>query len=102
MPAIAYTVAAILPDEPTAGEYVEWLKDGHIDQVVEAGAHAAMVVRVTDPASPIRVESRYVFSNRDLFEAYVRQHAPGLRAAGLRRFPPERGIRFERSVAEVL
>ena len=31
MPAVAYTVLATLPDEPTASEYIAWLKDGHLD-----------------------------------------------------------------------
>jgi hypothetical protein len=102
MAAIVYTVAAILPDQGMAREYSKWLLEGHVDEVVKAGAHSAMVVRVTDPDAPLRIEARYVFPNRETFEAYVQHHAPALRAEGLRRFPPARGIRFERQVGEVL
>lgn len=101
MTAIAYTVTAILPDEPTARAYLEWLEDGHVDAVIEGGAHSAMIVRVEDPPGPARVEVRYLFSTRDAFERYVRDHAPALRAAGLERFGPMR-VRFERTVGRVI
>ena len=102
MSAIAYTVAATFPTPDLAREYVEWLEDGHIDAVVRGGAHSAMIVRLTDPATPIRVEVRYIFSNRDVLDAYLAQHAPALRAQGLKRFPPERGVRFERTLGDVV
>lgn len=100
--AVAYTVVAILPDEATRGEYLEWLEDGHVDAVIKAGAHSAMIVRVVEPADPLRVEARYVFANRAMLDTYLAQHAPELRAEGLRRFPPSRGVRFERSIGVVV
>ena len=102
MAAIAYTVIATLPDQQTASEYVEWLEEGHVDAVVKAGAHSASIVRITDPGTPVQVETRYVFSNRAQFDTYIQVGAPALRAEGLKRFPPERGVRFERRVGEVL
>lgn len=102
MSAIAYSVTATLPDEATAHEYIEWLEDGHIDRVIEGGAHSGMIVRMVDPATPIRVETRYIFSNQARFDEYLRTAAPALRADGLKRFPPSRGITFERRVGVVL
>lgn len=102
MSAIAYTVIATLPDESTAREYIAWLEDGHVDEVLRAGAHSGMIVRVEDPPRPIRVETRYIFSTRGRFEEYLRAAAPALRAEGLRRFPPERGVTFERRVGVVV
>jgi hypothetical protein len=102
MGAIAYTVVATLPDEKTASEYVDWLGAGHVDAVVKGGANSGVIVRIEEPGSPIQVESRYVFPNRGAFERYVKETAPGLRAEGLQRFGPERGIRFERRVGVVL
>lgn len=99
MPLIAYTVSAILPDEPTAREYLDWLLSGHVQAVVHAGASSGVAARIVDPSAPIRVEARYVFANMPAYAAYLLEHAPGLRAEGLARFPPSRGIRFERSVA---
>jgi hypothetical protein len=102
MTAIAYSVIASLPDERTASEYIAWLESGHVDHVVACGAHTGMIVRVQEPAEPVQVETRYIFPNRAAFETYVREHAPKLRAEGLRRFGPERGVRFERRVGTVV
>lgn len=100
--AMAYTVVATFPGPELAREYVEWLEDGHIDAVIRGGAHSAMIVRVIDPPTPIRVEVRYIFSNQQVFDTYLAQHAPALRAQGLKRFPAERGIRFERTLGAVV
>lgn len=102
MGGILYSVIATLPDEATRAEYIAWLEDGHVDQVVKGGAHSAMIVRVVDPPSPLRVETRYVFATRDLFDRYVRQTAPKLREEGLRRFPAQRGVGFERRIGEIV
>ena len=102
MGAIAYTVTATLPDQALASEYISWLEDGHVDQVLQHGAHTAMIVRITDPAPPIQVETRYIFANRQAFDRYLKEAAPRLRAEGIGRFPPERGIRFDRRVGEVV
>jgi hypothetical protein len=101
MPPIAYTVIATLPDEPTASEYVQWLRDGHVQRVVKAGARDAAILRITDPVSPPQVESRYTFPDRQSFETYLTSTAPALRAEGLRKFPPSRGVRFERRIGEL-
>ncbi len=97
---ILYTVTATLPDEPTAAEYIAWLEDGHVDQVVAAGAHSGMIVRLE--GAPARVQTQYVFSTRETFDRYVQRDAPALRADGLKRFPPERGIVFSREIGEIL
>lgn len=97
---ILYTVTATLPDEPTAAEYVAWLEDGHVDEVIAAGAHSGMIVRLE--GSPIRVQTQYVFSTRETFDRYVQREAPALRAEGLKRFPPERGIAFSREIGEII
>jgi len=101
MAAISYTVVATLPDEQTASEYIAWLEGGHVAEVVGAGANNGMIIRIQDPATPIQVETRYLFANQAAFDRYVREAAPGLRAAGLGRFPLSRGIRFERRVGTV-
>lgn len=104
MARIAYTVIATFPDQRTMDEYIAWLEDGHIDQVLERGGHSAMIVRLdrAQAKDPIRCEVRYLFSTRENFDRYVEHHAPALRADGLKRFPPDRGIRFERTVGEVV
>lgn len=101
---IAYTVIATFLDQATQDEYVQWLEDGHVDQVIAGGAHSAMIVRLDRPtdADPHRVEVRYVFSTRELLDRYVTHEAPKLRAQGLAKFPPERGISFQRTVGQIV
>jgi hypothetical protein len=101
MTAIAYSVIATLPDAATLAEYLAWLK-GHVDQVIAGGASRAEIVRIEQPGEPLQVEARYLFADRQRFEMYLQTAAPGLRAEGLARFPPERGVRFERRVGTVI
>jgi hypothetical protein len=99
---IAYTVTASFPDRITRDRYVRWLMEGHLEQVVAGGASEGMVVAHEEPESPLRVESRYIFPNREVFDRYVSQHAPKLRSEGLRLFGPELGVSFQRQVGVVL
>ncbi len=99
---LIYTVTATLPDEATASEYIAWLNDGHVQAVVSGGAASAHVIRVEEPAAPIQVETRYVFASREDHDRYLRDHAPRLRAEGLARFGPGRGIAFQRRLGRVV
>lgn len=107
-PPILYSVTASLPDEPTAQAYIGWLGNGHVEAVLKCGASRGWVVRVLpdDPTpratQPVRVRSSYLFPSRDAYETYVREHAPALRADGLARFGPERGVTMVRELSEVL
>lgn len=102
MKRIAYTVIATLPDSKTADEYVQWLENGHVDDVIEHGAHSGAIVRMVEPSAPIQVETRYIFSTTAMFDRYVKQFSPALRDEGLQKFPPERGVTFERRIGEVI
>ena len=95
-------VVATLPDQTTEREYVAWLEDGHVDSVIEHGAHSAMIVRLEAVNGKQRVMTQYIFPTRELFDRYVSQFAPALRADGLKRFPPARGITFERTTGEIV
>ena len=104
MTRIFYAVTATLPDAETAREYVAWLEDGHVDAVIDGGAHSGMIVRLDpDPDDPRpRVETQYVFATRERYEQYVQRHAPALRADGLKHFPPERGVEFARRLGVIV
>lgn len=99
---VAYTVTALLPDTVTRDRFVRWLREGHIQQVVGGGAKEAVVVVVEEPATPLKVVCRYIFASREAFDLYQTNHAPKLRAEGLRLFGPELGVSFERSVGKVI
>ena len=101
---IPYTVRAYFQDRAVADEWIAWLRDGHLADVIAGGALDAEVLRMDadGAAGPeVRCEARYHFPSQEVFDAYVCHHAPRLRAEGLSRFPPERGVRYERTIGEV-
>jgi hypothetical protein len=103
MPAILYTVRAICPTVQLRGRYLAWLSPNHILELMKGGATGARIVlpdRASDTA-PAIVETQYTFPSRKAFDDYVRLHAPALRADGLKHFPPDSGITYERQVAEI-
>jgi hypothetical protein len=99
---IRYTVRCTVAKgaPPVAEEWLAWLRDGHIAEVLDGGAQAAEIVRLDE--DPAVYEIRYVFASRATLERYLRDHAPRLRAEGLRRFPPGCGLELARTVGEVI
>ncbi len=103
MPSILYTVRTTCPNLQMRGRYLAWLSPNHLMEVMKGGATGARIV-LPDRASetaPAIVETQYTFPSRKAFDDYVRDHAPALRADGLKHFPPESGITSERQVAEI-
>ena len=103
MPKILYTVRTTLPSLPLRGRYLSWLVPDHVLAVQAAGAEDVRVVlpdRASETAAAV-VEVQYVFPSRKAFDTYVRDHAPALRADGLKHFPPGSGVKSERQVAEI-
>jgi dipeptidase E len=93
---VAYTVAVTFADAALAEEWLRWLKGGHLADVLAGGAVEAEVVELDGPQRTF--EARYRFPSRRAFEAYERDHAPRLRAEGLRLFPVEKGVTYRRTV----
>lgn len=103
----SYTVICEFDDESVAQEWVDWLRDEHLWDVCKAGAIDAEVIAVDrDDDHALRNvwirEVRYHFHDRSAFEIYVRDHAPRLREEGLKRFPPQRGLRYARRSGEIV
>lgn len=103
MPRILYTVRASFPSLHVRGRFLSWLAPDHVETVKRGGADS---VRITlyDPPTPDgrpALETEYTFPSRKVFEAYLRDHAPALRADGLKHFPPDSGVTFERRTGEV-
>ena len=99
MSAMRYTVGVTFPDEATAERWRQWLRDGHAADVLAGGATRAEVVRLDGPV--IEFEVRYDFPSRAAFDRYEREHAPRLRAEGLRHFPTEHGVHYRRGTGIV-
>lgn len=101
---ICYTVTATLPDAEIERSYIRWLESGHVDAVVDGGAHSGMIVRLDqDPeGDPHRVQTVYVFPTREAFDGYVRHTAPALREDGVKRFGSVAGVSFLRTIGEIV
>jgi len=97
-----YTLSCTFTDAAVAEEWIAWLRESHLADVCAAGALDAEIIRMDSEAATCRCQVRYHFSSRQAFDAYQRDHAPRLRAEGLKRFPLERGITYERTTGEVL
>src|SRR5215813_9149671 len=99
MQELVYTVAVTFADAALAESWLRWLRDGHVADVLAGGATAAEIVRMD--GADCTYEVRYRFPSREAFAAYERDHAPRLRAEGLQRFPPERGVTYRRTAGVV-
>jgi hypothetical protein len=103
MPAILYTVRAACKDAQQRGRYLSWLSPNHVAAVMKGGATGVRIVLPDreGETAPAVVETHYEFPSRKAFDVYVRDHAPALRADGLKHFPLESGITYSRQVAEI-
>ncbi|MEM7227782.1 MAG: DUF4286 family protein [Planctomycetota bacterium] len=97
---IAYTVRCRFDDPMVGAEWIAWLVREHLADVIAGGAIDATVVQLD--GDPLTCEVRYHFPTRAAFDRYERDHAPALREEGLKQFPLERGLHYERSVGEVM
>ncbi len=95
-----YTVSAAFEHEAVAVEWLEWLRAGHCQEVLDGGALQVEVLRLD--SMPCHFEVRYVFQDRAAFIAYENSVAPVLRQDGLQRFPESRGIRYARSTGSTV
>ena len=106
MPGLAYTVYTTFTDSRLADEWLRWLRGGHIAEVMAGGATDAEIIELDPPAgaeaSTRAFEVRYHFPSREHFARYEREHAPRLRAEGLKLFPVERGVSCRRAVGIVV
>lgn len=93
----SYAVHAEFDSAEVCTEWMEWLLHGHLADVVKSGALTAELVQW----SPTRAESRYTFTDAAAFATYEQVHAPKLRAEGLAKFPPSRGVRMSRLTGEL-
>lgn len=100
MAGIIYTVRSTFPDAATVERWLAWLRGGHVADVIAGGATQADILRI-DGVGFI-YEVRYRFPSRELFDRYLVEHAPRLRADGAKLFPPEAGVVSERIVGAVL
>lgn len=104
MTRLYYEVNVSFTDRALAAEWLRWMEEVHLTDVLEAGASAGRVVRL-DNDSPSESHqafvAQYEFVDRDAFETYLRDHAPRLRAEGLARFPPDKA-QYTRRIGQII
>ena len=103
MTKLLYTVRTTLPTAQLHARFLAWLVPDHIAAVKAGGAETVRVIlpdRAKDVLSSI-IETQYAFPSRQVFETYLREYAPALRADNQKHFPPETGVTSERQIAEI-
>ena len=76
-------------DNAVAADYRVWLRDHVAEMLALPGFTGAKVYEVVEPppsAGCIRLCVQYRLRDRDALEAYLREHAPRMRADGVARF----------------
>ena len=96
MSLISYTVRCSFREPSVAHEWIGWLKDEHLQDVLDGGATKATIYQMD--GETLTYEIRYEFPGRDTFDIYERDFAPELRKQGLERFPLNLGLDYERTV----
>lgn len=105
MTAIAYSVICSIRYKSKEEEWLSWLRDGHIADVIKGGATAAEIIRRdpdTHDQGGTTYEIRYRFESRKAFDDYLEHHAPRLRKEGLERFPVTDGFHYQRTAGEII
>ena len=102
-----YFVRVTFSNAAVRAKFVEWLRGGHLAEVVRAGALDAELVErelATDaPPGALRpIEARYHFASHAAFETYANGPAVALRAQGAALFPPTSGVVMTRGQARSL
>ena len=97
---ILYEVHAHITNKEIEREWISWMLETHIDDVVKAGASIGHLVK--DDSTSGSYRAIYWFSSRRAFEKYIEEKAPQLRAEGIRRFGDSNYIQYSRTTAELL
>ena len=101
MSAVVYEVSVDV-DGAIRDDYLRWLGPHVAEIVALPGFDGAQVYEVVEPALPdvLRVCIRYRLVDADALQAYLREHAPRLRADGVARFGER--VRMQRRVMRAL
>lgn len=92
---VVYSIRAEFADAATRERYLDWLRGGHCAAIVKQGGALSGEVTLLEDGT---VESRYVFGSRADYDAYETGPGVPLRADGIRRFPPDSGLKLSRSL----
>jgi hypothetical protein len=95
----SYHVTCTFSDASILNDWLAWLKQEHLADVLAVGPSCAEVV--VFEGDPLRAEVRYQFASRTDCETYLREHSPRLREEGLKKFPAD-VVQYARSAGEIV
>ncbi len=99
-PEFLYVVCCRIDRSDKAREWLAWLRNGHIADVIKGGALSAEIFKLDDEGSGLETyEIHYRFASRAAFDDYKVLHAARLQAEGLALFPPAEGFVYSRRTA---
>eukprot|EP01032_Pedospumella_encystans_P011093 gene11093-12926_t len=102
MAQVRYTVTASMATQEILVEYIAWLKAGHAQALIDAGALSAEVnVIDTEEGEGIKAEATYVFPSQESLQAYMDGPALALREDGKTRWIDTGKISFARRIAKI-
>lgn len=103
-PKLLYQVSASIVSKADCDAYLDWLRDGHVADVVAAGAQSGTVAVEAGAFAGYTVVCSYVFASAEAFATYEAGPASALRAEGIALFGPESGrsLTWSRFVGEVV
>lgn len=96
---VRYTVYAAIQTQEVLKEFVDWLKGGHMQALIDAGALSGEIAIVE--SDTIKVEVHYIFPSRSVLQAYFDGPALLLREDGKTRFIDTNKVVFSRSIATI-
>ena len=101
-PQVRYTVTASMANREILTEYIAWLKAGHAQALIDAGALSAEVSIInTEESEGIKTEASYVFPSQESLQAYFDGPAQELREDGKVRWLDTGKISFTRRIAKI-
>ena len=93
-----YTVTATLSSQSALQPYLDWLSNGHIQDLLPWALDAQVIVLSSESSSSYpQVQSAYRFASQKEFEEYQNQGAPKLQAEGKALAEKLGGITFTRT-----
>lgn len=100
---VLYQVTAAIPKQSDCVAYVDWLRRGHLADVVAAGALTGTAAVHAGDVAGFTVVCSYLFASAKAFAEYEAGPAVALRAEGVALFGPDSGrsLTWSRFVGEV-
>lgn len=99
MTPVFYEVTATIHDRSILDDWVRWMGDTHLADVVVAGAMRGRLIRIDGPTATFVCQ--YEFASRSALDRYLSEHAPRLRAEGAAIFDSEQ-VTYMRRTGDIL